>query len=73
MNAAKDDALKIADLLGAAHAAGDTPELQALHTALDEGLSNHAEALGLTEKDQEDIRGILTAARGGEPKPNRAE
>lgn len=66
----KDSALEIAALLASAHAAHpESPELDALHKALDDGLENFGGDLGLTDDDADEIRGVLTAARGGEPKP----
>ena len=60
----------IAGALAAAHVAHpESPQLDALHSLLDDGLEEHADLLGLDQSDRDEIRGVTLAARGGEPKP----
>lgn len=71
MGTSKEDCLAIAGALAAAHTAHpNSPELDTLHHALDNGLENQFDLLELTDEDVDEIRGVTLAARGGEPKPN---
>lgn len=66
----KETALEIAGKLREAEAASLSPELEELHKSLWAGIWRHADILGLTEDDLNEIgnAGRGMAARDGEPK-----
>ncbi len=67
----KDTCVEIAEALATAEEDASPENLTALHTALWDGIVEHAEELGLTGDDLDEISvaGQGGAARAGEPKP----